>query len=56
VGRSPRLSGTVTAAEALHLASRPSGAALVAFDRSFVRRAKRADASDAAESAHKKSS
>jgi predicted nucleic-acid-binding protein len=29
-------------ADALHLSSRPSGAAFVSFDRSFVRRAKRA--------------
>jgi predicted nucleic-acid-binding protein len=29
-------------ADALHLTSRPSGAAFVSFDRSFVRRAKRA--------------
>jgi predicted nucleic-acid-binding protein len=33
-------------ADAMHLASRPPGAAFVSFDRSFVRRAKRAGATD----------
>ena len=32
-------------ADAIHLSSRPSGATFVSFDRSFVRRAKRAGAS-----------
>jgi predicted nucleic acid-binding protein len=36
-------------ADALHLASRPPGAAFMSFDRSLVRRAKRAGASDVAE-------
>jgi predicted nucleic-acid-binding protein len=36
-------------ADALHLASRPSGAAFISFDRFFVRRAKRAGATDVAE-------
>ena len=31
-------------ADALHLSSRPAGAAFVSFDRSFVRRARRAGA------------
>ena len=33
-------------ADALHLSSRPPGAAFVSFDQSFVRRAKRAGAAD----------
>ena len=33
-------------ADAIHLTSRPSGAAFVSFDRSFVRRAKRAGATE----------
>ena len=33
-------------ADAIHLTGRPSGAALVSFDRSFVRRAKRAGATE----------
>jgi predicted nucleic-acid-binding protein len=33
-------------ADALHLSSRPPGAAFVSFDRSFIRSAKRAGASD----------
>lgn len=33
-------------ADAMHLASRPTGARFVSFDRSFVRRAKRAGASE----------
>jgi predicted nucleic-acid-binding protein len=33
-------------ADAMHLSSRPSGAAFVSFDQSFVRRAKRAGATD----------
>ncbi|HSR05858.1 MAG TPA: type II toxin-antitoxin system VapC family toxin [Bryobacteraceae bacterium] len=33
----------VDLADALHLSSRPPGAAFVSFDRSFVRQAKRAD-------------
>jgi predicted nucleic-acid-binding protein len=36
-------------ADALHLSSRPPGATFVSFDRSFVRRAKRAGASHVAE-------
>jgi predicted nucleic-acid-binding protein len=36
-------------ADALHLSSRPPGAAFVSFDRSLVRRAKRAGASNVAE-------
>jgi hypothetical protein len=39
----------VELADALHLGSRPSGAAFVSFDRFLVRRAKRAGASDVAE-------
>jgi predicted nucleic-acid-binding protein len=41
-------------ADALHLVSGPPGAAFVSFDRSFVRRAKRAGASDVAELAERK--
>jgi len=41
-------------ADALHLASRPPGAAFVSFDRSLVRQAKRAGASDVAELADRK--
>jgi predicted nucleic-acid-binding protein len=33
-------------ADAMHLSSRPSGAAFVSFDQSFVRRAKRAGTTD----------
>jgi predicted nucleic-acid-binding protein len=33
-------------ADAMHLSSRPPGASFVSFDQSFVRRAKRADATD----------
>lgn len=33
-------------ADAIHYASRPRGALFVSFDRSFIRRAKRADAKD----------
>jgi predicted nucleic-acid-binding protein len=36
-------------ADAMHLSSRPSGAVFVSFDRSFVRRAKRAGASAVSE-------
>lgn len=36
-------------ADALHLASRPPGAAFFSFDRSFVRRARRAGARDVSE-------
>lgn len=36
-------------ADALHLSSRPPGAAFVSFDRSFVRRAKRAGVNGVAE-------
>jgi predicted nucleic-acid-binding protein len=36
-------------ADALHLASRPSGASFVSFDRAFIRRAQRAGADHVAE-------
>ena len=36
-------------ADALHLSSRPPGTAFVSFDRSFVRRARRAGASEVSE-------
>jgi predicted nucleic-acid-binding protein len=39
----------VDLADALHLSSRPPGASFVSFDRSLVRRAKRAGASDVAD-------
>jgi len=41
--------GGIELADALHLSSRPPNAAFVSFDRSLVRRAKRAGASDVAE-------
>ncbi len=39
----------ITFADALHLSSRPPGVAFVSFDRSFVRRAQRAGASEVSE-------